>query len=134
LRSDHRIGRPASAQKYPGALRRIRYIDPERCLRLVKSRWQIELFFRRIKQHLRIRAFFGTSANAVKTQIWIAMSVYVLAAIVRKRLGLEVSLYSFLQVLGVTMFEKTPIFQLFQQSRDDSDRFTPANQLTLLDF
>ncbi len=153
LRCDQTIvlAGPASAQKYPGTLRRIRYIDPERCLRLVfltnnfrlhpltvarlyKSRWQIELFFRWIKQHLRIRAFFGTSANAVKTQIWIAMSVYVLAAIVRKRLGLEVSLYSFLQVLGVTMFEKTPIFQLFQESRDDSDRFTPANQLTLLDF
>jgi hypothetical protein len=140
-----------SAKKYPGALRRIRYIDPERSLRLVfltnnfrippltvahlyKSRWEIELFFRWIKQHLRIRSFFGTSPNAVKTQIWIAMSVYLLAAIVRKRLGLQVSLYTFLQVLGLTVFEKTPILQLFEQGRSESIVSDPANQLSLLEF
>jgi uncharacterized protein DUF4372/DDE family transposase len=140
-----------SARRYPGTLRRIRYTDPERALRFVfltnnfrippltvahlyKSRWEIELFFRWIKQHLRIRSFFGTSANAVKTQIWIAMSVYLLAAIVRKRLGLTVSLYSFLQVVGVTIFEKTPILQLFDQGRPNDILDDPANQLNLLDF
>jgi transposase len=140
-----------SAKKYPGMLRRIRYTDPERSLRFVfltnnfrippltvarlyKSRWEIELFFRWIKQHLRIRSFFGTSANAVKTQIWIAMSVYLLAAIVRQRLGLQVSLYSFLQVVGVTIFEKTPILQLFEQGRSAAILDGPANQLSLLEF
>jgi IS4 transposase len=112
-------------------LRRVRYIDPEHDLKLVfltnnfqlppltiaqlyKDRWQIELFFRWIKQHLRSQDFYGTSENAVKTQIWIAVTVYVLAAIVKKRLDLPVSLYSFLQVAGLTVFEKTPILQLFQ--------------------
>src|SRR4051812_12135491 len=140
-----------SAKKYPGTLRRIRYTDPDRALRFVfltnnfrippltvahlyKSRWEIELFFRWIKQHLRIRSFFGTSPNAVKTQIWIAMSVYLLAAIVRKRLGLQVSLYTFLQVLGLTVFEKTPILQLFEQGRSESIVSDPANQLSLLEF
>lgn len=90
--------------------------------------------FRWIKQHLRIKAFYGTSENAVKTQIWIAISVYVLAAIVKKRLGLSVSLYSFLQVLGLSLFEKTPILQLFQHESPDSQLCDPPNQLTLLDF
>ena len=81
---------------------------------IYKSSWQVELFFKWIKQHLRIKAFYGTSENAVKTQIWIAVSVYVLVAIVRKRLGLEASLYQTLQILSVTLFEKTPISQALQ--------------------
>jgi hypothetical protein len=101
---------------------------------LYKSRWQVELFFRWIKQHLRIKAFYGRSPNAVKTQIWIAISVYVLAAIVKKRLGLSISLYSFLQILGLSLFEKTPISQLFEQPSPESEIRTPANQLSLLDL
>ena len=80
---------------------------------LYKSRWQVELFFKWIKQHLRIKAFYGTSENAVKTQIWIAISVYVLVAIVKKRLAMDATLYQILQVLSVTLFEKTPILQAF---------------------
>src|SRR5208283_1390979 len=88
-----------------------------------KSRWQVELFFKWIKQHLRIKAFFGTSENAVKTQIWIAVSIYVLVAIVRKRLRLEISLYQILQILSVTLFEKTPLLQALQppDSQEDMD-------------
>jgi len=153
LRSDQTIvlAGKNSARKYPSALRKIHYVDPERLLRLVfltnnfrlpaltvarlyKSRWQIELFFRWIKQHLRIRTFFGISENAVKTQIWIAISVYVLAAIVKKRLKLEMSLYSFLQVIAVTIFEKTPILELFEESRSHSSPEESANQLSLLGF
>ena len=89
---------------------------------LYKQRWQVELFFKWIKQHLRIKAFYGTSENAVKTQIWIAVSVYVLVAIVRKRLGLEASLYQILQILSLTLFEKTPILQALQAS--DSCKLT----------
>jgi hypothetical protein len=117
-----------SATAYPDPLRKVSYFDPERSKRLkfltnnftlpartiadiYKQRWQVELFFKWIKQHLRIKAFYGTSENAVKTQIWIAVSIYVLVAIVRKRLGLEVSLYQILQILSVTLFEKTPILQ-----------------------
>jgi len=113
---------------YPGKLRRIRFYDSDQDRRLVfltnnttlpaltiarlyKCRWQIELFFKWIKQHLRIKAFYGTSENAVKTQIWIAISIYVLVAIVKKRLGLDQSLYTILQILSVTLFEKTPILQ-----------------------
>ena len=109
--------------KYPQPLRRVKYRDPETGRRfnfltnnfavpaltvadLYRNRWQVELFFKWIKQHLRIKSFFGTSENAVKTQIWVAVSVYVLVAIVKKRLGLEVLLYTFLQVLSVTLFEK----------------------------
>ena len=93
---------------------------------IYKQRWQVELFFKWIKQHLRIKAFHGTSENAVKTQIWIAVSVYVLVAIVRKRLGLEASLYQILQILSVTLFEKTPILQALQtaDSRFDLPDFT----------
>jgi hypothetical protein len=90
--------------------------------------------FRWIKQHLTIKVFYGYSENAVKTQIWIAISVYVLAAIVKKRLGLPVSLNSFLQVLGLSLFEKTPILQLFQSDSPEPEVHTPANQLTLLGF
>jgi len=78
---------------------------------LYKCRWQVELFFKWIKQHLRIKAFYGTSENAVKTQIWIAITVYVLVAIIKKRLNLEMSLYTILQILSVTLFEKIPILQ-----------------------
>lgn len=153
LRSDQTIVLTGqrSAQRYPTPLRRVHYVDPERALHFVfltnnfrlpaltiaqlyKCRWQVELFFRWIKQHLRIRAFYGTSENAVKTQIWIAISVYVLAAIARKRLNLPVSLYSFLQVLGMTAFEKMPILQLFERSDSGGDSSGCPNQLSLLDF
>jgi hypothetical protein len=87
----------------------------------------VELFFKWIKQHLRIKAFYGTSENAVKTQIWIAVSVYVLVAIVRKRLGLNVSLYQILQILSVTLFEKTPILQALQACDSGNDLSDPGN-------
>jgi len=120
-----------SASVYPDPLRKVSYYDAETGKRLkfltnnfalpaltiaqiYKQRWQVELFFKWIKQHLRIKAFYGTSENAVKTQIWIAVSVYVLVAMVRKRLGLEVSLYQILQILSLTLFEKTPILYAFR--------------------
>ena len=140
-----------SAHAYPEALRRINYVDAEThnhlsfltnnfvlpaltIARIYQCRWQVELFFKWIKQHLRIKAFFGTSENAVKTQIWIAVSVYVLVAIVRKRLGLEASLSQILQVLSITLFEKTPILQALQACDSGSDLFDPGNQLKLWDF
>ena len=92
------------------------------------------MFFKWIKQHLRIKAFYGSSENAVKTQIWIAVSVYVLVAIVRKRLGLEASLYQILQVLSITLFEKTPILRALQASDSDSDLLGVGNQLNLFDL
>src|ERR1019366_9025831 len=88
---------------------------------LYRQRWQVELFFKWIKQHLRIKAFYGTSENAVKTQIWIAVSIYVLVAIVRKRLKLEASLYQILQILSVTLSEKTPILQALQAIDEDAN-------------
>jgi len=128
VRSDHTVILTAfnSAQVYPDALRRVSYPDVETRQRFkfltnnfvlpaltiaqsCKARWQVELFFKWIKQHLRIKAFYSTSENAVKTQIWIAVSVYELVAIVRKRLGLGASLYQILQIPSVTLFEKTPI-------------------------
>jgi hypothetical protein len=140
-----------SVKAYPEALRRISYRDPitEKRLRFLtnnfvlpaltiaeiyRCRWQVELFFKWIKQHLRIKAFFGTSENAVKTQIWIAVSVYVLVAIVRKKLGLEASLYQILQVLSVTLFEKTPILRALQASDSESNSVEVGNQLNLFDF
>jgi hypothetical protein len=136
---------------YPGHLRRIRFRDTETGRTLVfltnqttlpalticalyKSRWRVELFFKWIKQHLRIKRFYGTSENAVKTQIWIAVSVYVLVAIVRKRLGLEPSLYTLLQVLSVTIFEKMPIQSAFLEPVYRSDDAMDANQLNLFAF
>jgi hypothetical protein len=92
------------------------------------------LFFKWIKQHLRIKAFFGTSQNAVKTQIWIAVSVYVLVAIVRKRMSLDSSLYQILQILSLTLFEKTPILQALQGSDSQEEFIDPGNQLILFDF
>jgi hypothetical protein len=139
---------PKTATLYPLPLRRIRYTDPDTGKRLVfltndftlpaltiaqlyKARWQVELFFKWIKQHLRIKAFYGTSANAVKTQVWIAVSVYVLVAIVKKRLGLPQSLYTILQVLSVTLFEKVPIYQALAQMPDTIAEGDVCNQLSL---
>jgi IS4 transposase len=98
---------------------------------LYKSRWQIELFFKWIKQHLRIKAFFGTSENAVHTQIWIAVSVYALVAIIKKRLALEHSLHTILQILSLSTFEKSPIFQLFRDVEDSDKGGSSPNQLKL---
>ena len=136
---------------YPAHLRRIRFKDPETGKTLVfltnqmtlpalticalyKSRWQVELFFKWIKQHLRIKQFYGTSENAVKTQISIAVSVYVLVAIVRKRLGLEASLYTFLQVLSVTVFEKVEIQSALSAEPYRSEGATEDNQLNLFSY
>jgi IS4 transposase len=96
--------------------------------------WCIELFFKWIKQHLRIKQFYGTSENAVKTQIWIAVSVYVLVAIVKRRLRLDASLYTLLQVLSVTIFEKMPIHTVLSSEATRSDSVASANQLNLFTF
>ena len=101
---------------------------------LYKSRWKVELFFKWIKQHLRIKTFFGTSANAVKTQIWIAVSVYVLVAILKKRLQLEPSLHQILQVLSVTLFEKVPILRAFDDAESQEKLDGISNQLNLFDL
>jgi IS4 transposase len=101
---------------------------------LYKSRWQVELFFKWIKQHLRIKRFYGTSENAVKTQIWIAVSVYVLVAIVRKRLKLDASLDTLMQVFSVTVFEKTSIKSVLSQIADNSDLDISGNQLNLFSY
>ena len=153
LRSDHTIvlNGIKTAALYPEPLRRVTFYDTEHKRRLVfltnnfalpaltiaglyKSRWQIELFFKWIKQHLRIKAFFGTSENAVKTQIWIAISVYVLMAIVKKELRVERSLYEILQVLSLTLFEKTPLLQALQAEIHASEQHTDRNQLRLFDL
>jgi transposase len=137
-----------SKQDYPTYLRRVRFKDPETGKTLVfltnqmslpaaticalyKSRWQVELFFKWIKQHLRIKQFFGTSENAVKTQIWIAVSVYVLVAIIRKKLNIDASLYTLLQVLSLTLFEKMPLQQAFPADDYTSDNGSISNQLNL---
>ena len=139
-----------SLQGYPEPLRRIRYHDQSLGKRLVfltndfdlpattiatlyKSRWQIELFFKWIKQHLRIKSFYGTSQNAVKAQIWIAVSVYLLVAIAKKRLGIELSLYTILQILSVSILEKTPLVELFSQSDYNNLQPPTPNQLLLFD-
>ena len=140
-----------SIKAYPEILRRITYVDPDTLkrfgfltnnfalpaitiARIYKSRWQVELFFKWIKQHLRIKAFYGTSENAVKTQIWIAVSIYVLVAIIRKRLALDASLYQILQIFSVTLFEKTPILQVFQDGSSQTDLPEDTNQLILFDL
>jgi hypothetical protein len=140
-----------SASVYPDALRRVSYFDAVTNKRLkfltnnfalpaltiaqiYKCRWQVELFFKWIKQHLRIKAFYGTSENAVKTQIWIAVSVYVLVAIIGKRLGLQASLYQMLQILSVTLFEKTPISCALQAIDVEANFAENVNQLILFDF
>ena len=101
---------------------------------LYKSRWQVELFFKWIKQHLRIKQFYGTSDNAVKTQIWIAVSVYVLVAIVKKRLALEASLYTLLQVFSVTLCEKMPMPQALSETRTTFEEYDIGSQLNLFNF
>ena len=140
-----------TAQRYPDPLRRVGYFDAEKDFRLTfltnnfllppltvaqlyRARWQVELFFRWIKQHLHIKAFYGTSENAVKTQVWVALSVYVLVAIAKKQLGLDLSLYKILQILSVTIFEKTPISEGFPNFNDENEDLNLANQLNLFEF
>lgn len=132
MRSDQTIvlTGPRSSRLYPVPLRRVHYFDAEKNLRLIfltnnfllpaliiaqlyRARWQVELFFRWIKQHLRIKAFYGTSQNAVKTQVWVALSTYLLVAILKKHLGLDLSLYKILQILSISLFEKTPVLEGF---------------------
>jgi IS4 transposase len=100
---------------------------------LYRCRWQVELFFKWIKQHLRIKAFYGTTPNALKTQIWIAISVYLLVAIVKKQLNLTASLYKILQVASVTVFEKTPILEAFNNIEDSDQEHESLNQLNLFE-
>ena len=137
-----------SSQKYPIRLRRIKYLDPVTGKKLVfltnnfslpaptiaelfRCRWQIEIFFKWVKQHLRIKSFFGTTENAVKTQIWIAISVYVLVAIIKKRLKIDVSLYTILQVLSLTVFEKMSLLQIFTENDYKTISSPNAKQLNL---
>jgi IS4 transposase len=153
LRSDQTIvlAGPKSSRLYPDPLRRIVFYDAEHDRRLVfltnnfalpaltiarlyKSRWQVELFFKWIKQHLRIKAFYGTSDNAVKTQVWIAISVYVLVAIVKKELGIHRSLSEILQILSITLFEKTSIFTALTEPITPNSKSTLPNQPTLFDL
>jgi len=153
LRSDQtiRLNGPKTSQEYADPLRRVHYRDPQTDKRLIfltnnfdlpalviarlyKCRWQVELFFKWIKQHLRIKAFYGTSENAVKTQVWIAISVYVLVAIVKKELGLDRSLYEILQILSITLFEKTPVLQALSAPCDQMETPMERNQLSLFDF
>ena len=146
-----RLTSQTSRAFYPQNLRRIRFKHPESGKTLIfltnhfqlhaltigglyKSRWHVELFFKWIKQHLRIKRFFGTSENAVKTQIWIAVSVYVLIAIVKKRLHLEASLYTLLQILSVTLFEKLELAQALTPSDSAADAADSLNQLSLFNF
>jgi transposase len=140
-----------SRHTYPAQLRRIKYIDPETGKRFVfltnnfvlgaltiaklyKCRWQVELFFKWIKQNLRIKAFFGTSENAVKTQVWIAISIYVLVAIVKKELRLERSMSAILQILSLTLFEKTPLFAALSCKKATKPKGPSHNPLSLFDF
>ena len=139
-----------SQHDYPEQLRRIKYHDKEidktfnfltnnftipaqTVADLYKQRWQVELFFKWIKQHLRIKSFFGTSENAVKSQIWIAVSVYVLIAIIKKERELEIELYTILQILSLTLFEKTPLDQLIMKSDCTTEELVIGNQLNLFD-
>lgn len=140
-----------TSKDYPEKLRRIKFYDKEHNRTLVfltnnftlpalticqlyKYRWKVELFFKWIKQHLRIKAFYGTTENAVKTQIWIAISVYVLVAIVKKQLKLDISLYTFLQILSVTLFEKVNILQLVTETDYKTEQTQLTNQLTLFEL
>ena len=152
LRSDHIISLQTfrATKAYPDKLRRVRFYDTEHQRSLVfltnhfglpaltitqlyRQRWQVELFFRWIKQHLRIKAFYGTSANAVRTQLWVAVSVYALVAILKKRLNSSATLYEILQILSVSVFEKTPVQQLFQASHSQNPNPSSHNQLSLFD-
>jgi hypothetical protein len=139
-----------AAKDYPETLRRIKYYDSKTNKMLIfltsnfslpamtiadlyRSRWQVELFFKWIKQHLRIKSFFGTSENAVKSQIWIAVAVYVQVAIIKKRLNLDASLYAILQILSVTIFENIPLNQLLMDNAPTEFEMESANQLILFD-
>jgi hypothetical protein len=153
LRSDQTIvlAGPKTSRLYPAPLRRVAFYDVENDRRFVfltnnftlpaltiaklyKCRWQVELFFKWIKQHLRIKSFYGTSDNAVRIQVWIAISVYVLVAIVKKELGVERSLSEILQILSLTLFEKTPIFQALGESKSQDPEPHFPNQLNLFDL
>jgi len=153
LRSDQRIALTGLKSKadYPDAIRRVRFYDRENgrfltfltnnfllpaltIAKLYKLRWEVELFFRWIKQNLRIKSFYGTSENAVRTQIWVAITVYVLVAIIKKRLDLPVPLYTFLQVLSMMAFEKTPLNQLFTESNNHESLADDPNQLLLFNL
>jgi hypothetical protein len=140
-----------TASAYPQSLRRVKYHDahsgktfnfltnnfavPAQTLAdLYRYRWQVELFFKWIKQHLRIKSFFGTSENAVKSQIWIAISVYVLVAIIKKRLNIQADLYTILQILSLTLFEKTSLVQLLTSSAHTTEDISMHNQLNLFDY
>ena len=152
LRSDQIISLQAfyAAKEYPDKLRRVRFYDAEHrrglvfltnhfglpaltVAQLYRQRWQVELFFRWLKQHLRIKAFYGTSDNAVRTQLWVAVCVYALVAILKKRLGSEATLYEILQILSVSVFEKTPVAELFQSLRSQNESLSPSNQLELFE-
>ena len=139
-----------ASEDYPDKLRRIRYYDKKTkkhltfltnnfslpsltIVELYKCRWQIELFFKWIKQHLRIKSFYGTTKNAVKTQIWIAVSIYVLIAIIKKKLKIELSLYTILQILSVTLFEKSPILEVLSDTNCTFDKEQNCNQLNLFE-
>ena len=142
---------PLSRKLYPVPLRRVSYYSAETDQQLIfltnnfsitsltvatlyRCRWQIELFFKWIKQHLRIKRFFGTSPNSVKTQIWIAVAIYVLIGIIKKKLALKQSLYTILQILSVTLFEKVPILSLFENCDDASEPNDSNKQLNLFDY
>jgi hypothetical protein len=153
LRSDQTIilTGPKTSKLYPNPLRRITYFDVETNRRFVfltnnfilpaltiallyKYRWRIELFFKWIKQHLRIKAFYGTSKNAVKSQIWIAISIYVLVAIIKKQLKIERSLNEILQILSITLFENTSLLQLLTSLESQKEQDPVCNQLNLFNF
>ncbi len=153
LRSDQtiRLTGQKSSEHYPERLRRVHYVDAQlnkrffyltnnfnlsawTITRLYKLRWQVELFFKWIKQHLRIKAFYGTTPNAVKTQVWIAISIYSLVAILKKELDLEASMYEILQVLGVMLFERTPVKSLFAHDLNNFSKSGIHNQLLLFDL
>jgi len=153
VRSDQTIllTGPKTSRLYPNPLRRIHYFDAEKDLRLIfltnnfplpaliiaqlyRARWRVELFFRWIKQHLRIKAFYGTSENAVKTQVWVAVSIYVLVAILKKRLALDLSLYTILQILSTSLFEKTPILQGLFVVNHQTTQADPCIQLQMFNL
>jgi len=153
LRSDQTIvlHGPKTSKEYPDPIRRVTFVDQQTGKRFVfltnnfdleplviaqlyRCRWQVELFFKWIKQHLRIKAFYGTSENAVKTQVWIAIGVYVLVALIKKKLGIDRSLYEILQILSITLFEKTPILEALSVTYEQSEDIENAKQLSLFDF
>ncbi|RLB11268.1 MAG: IS4 family transposase, partial [Deltaproteobacteria bacterium] len=138
-------------KQYPDKMRRVKFFDEEKhrsfsflsnnflvqpliIAELYRCRWQVELFFKWIKQHLRIKAFYGTTENAVKTQIWIAVSVYVLVAIIKKQMKLdEISLYTILQILSITLFEKAPLYQILTTTKYTNINIASDNQLKLFE-